>query len=62
MLVADYAEGQWQPPAIQPYGPVESFAQGDPYVMNGLVTQWSVRAWTQVVATTPGEDALIRRR
>lgn len=41
---------------------VDSFAQSDPYVMNGLVTQWSVRAWTQVIATTPDEDALVRRR
>lgn len=41
---------------------VDSFAQSDPYVMNGLVTQWAVRAWTQVIATTPDEDALVRRR
>ena len=32
---------------------VEAFAAGDPYVRNGLVTRWRVRAWTTVV----GEDA-----
>jgi uncharacterized protein YciI len=41
---------------------VEGFAQDDPYVVNGLVTRWSVRAWNQVIETTPGEDALVRRR
>jgi uncharacterized protein YciI len=30
-----------------------SFAKGDPYVVNGLVTTWSVREWTTVV----GENA-----
>ncbi|WP_210394614.1 YciI-like protein [Motiliproteus sediminis] len=27
---------------------VEDFAQGDPYVINGLVTGWRVREWTTV--------------
>jgi uncharacterized protein YciI len=27
----------------------EAFAVADPYVTNGLVTQWRVRAWTTVV-------------
>lgn len=27
----------------------ESFAAADPYVRNGLVTRWRVRAWTTVV-------------
>jgi uncharacterized protein YciI len=34
----------------------EAFAAGDPYVTNGLVTAWRVRAWTTVVgegASTP---------
>jgi uncharacterized protein YciI len=34
----------------------ESFAQADPYVLNGLVTKWRVRPWTTVVgehAATP---------
>jgi uncharacterized protein YciI len=30
---------------------VEEFARTDPYVTNGLVTNWSVRAWTTVVGT-----------
>ncbi len=36
--------------------PVEAFAGGDPYVLNGVITRWRVRAWTTVVgeaATTP---------
>lgn len=31
----------------------ERFARQDPYVINGLVTHWRVRAWTTVV----GEQA-----
>lgn len=34
----------------------ETFAAGDPYVVNGLVTRWRVREWTTVVgrdASTP---------
>jgi uncharacterized protein YciI len=27
----------------------EGFAAGDPYVVNGLVTNWEVREWTTVV-------------
>lgn len=27
----------------------ESFAKADPYVLNGLVTSWHVRAWRTVV-------------
>jgi uncharacterized protein len=27
----------------------EEFAKSDPYVLNGLVKQWSVREWTTVV-------------
>jgi uncharacterized protein YciI len=27
----------------------EAFAREDPYVMNGLVTDWRVREWTTVV-------------
>ncbi|MBN9123031.1 MAG: hypothetical protein J0I06_28485, partial [Planctomycetes bacterium] len=35
---------------------VEAFAADDPYVVNGLVTRWRVRAWTTVIgegATNP---------
>ncbi|MCI0702909.1 MAG: YciI family protein [Planctomycetia bacterium] len=35
---------------------VEAFATNDPYVTNGLVTHWRVRAWTTVV----GEVAAVR--
>ena len=28
---------------------VEAFAQEDPYVINGLVKQWSVREWNVVI-------------
>jgi len=27
----------------------EDFARNDPYVRNGLITEWSVRPWTVVV-------------
>ncbi len=30
---------------------VEAFAASDPYVLHGLVTRWSVRAWTVVVGS-----------
>ena len=30
----------------------EEFAKRDPYVLNGLVTQWRVREWTTVVGPT----------
>jgi uncharacterized protein len=29
--------------------PAEAFARQDPYVRNGLVTNWKVRSWTVVV-------------
>ena len=29
----------------------EAFAAADPYVKNGLVTEWRVRPWTTVVGT-----------
>jgi uncharacterized protein YciI len=31
----------------------ERFAASDPYVTNGLVTRWRVRAWTTVVGDDP---------
>lgn len=40
---------------------VETFARSDPYVTNGLVTEWRVREWTTVVgemACTPVRVAL----
>jgi hypothetical protein len=32
---------------------VEDFARRDPYVINGLVSRWEVRAWTVVVGDEP---------
>jgi uncharacterized protein len=29
-----------------------SFARNDPYVLNGLVKHWEVRAWTVVIGNT----------
>jgi uncharacterized protein len=40
---------------------VEDFARRDPYATNGLVARWTVRPWLQVIATQPGEDALVKR-
>ena len=31
---------------------VESFAQKDPYVLNGLVKRWEVRPWTVVIGNS----------
>jgi uncharacterized protein YciI len=31
----------------------EAFAAADPYVKNGLVTRWRVRAWATVVGDRP---------
>jgi uncharacterized protein len=30
----------------------EDFARSDPYVINGLVTAWTVRQWNEVLAGT----------
>lgn len=35
---------------------VEDFAKADPYVLQGLVTDWRVREWTTVM----GKDALTK--
>jgi len=37
-------------------GVVEDFARADPYVREGLVTDWRVREWTTVM----GKDALTK--
>jgi hypothetical protein len=34
----------------------EDFAAADPYVRNGLVTSWRVRAWTVVVGADDDAD------
>ena len=44
--------------------PVEAFAAADPYVRNGLVTKWRVRAWKTVAgetAATPVRPSHARR-
>jgi uncharacterized protein YciI len=33
---------------------VERFADGDPYVRNGLVTSWTIRPWTVVIGDGAG--------
>ena len=33
--------------------PIEAFIAADPYVRNGLVTRWRIRAWTTVVGDNP---------
>src|SRR5213594_2837501 len=40
----------------------ENFAKSDPYVKGALVTRWQVRPYLQVIATQPGEDALVASR
>ena len=37
---------------------VEAFVTGDPYVVNGLVVQWRIEAWSVVVGTALRESAL----
>jgi uncharacterized protein len=54
--LADPADGAvlvFRGPSPQP---AESFAEADPYVLNGLVKRWRVRKWNTVVgdgATLP---------
>ena len=33
-------------------GVVESFARRDPYVLNGLISHWEVRAWNVVIGNS----------
>jgi uncharacterized protein YciI len=35
---------------------VSAFAEADPYVLNGLVTNWRVREWMTVI----GDDAAVK--
>ena len=51
--LADPADGallifQGESPAV-----AEAFARQDPYVKNGLITNWRVRGWTVVVGKEP---------
>jgi uncharacterized protein YciI len=36
---------------------VEDFARKDPYVTNGLVPRWEVRAWTVVIGNEPANTS-----
>ena len=36
---------------------VEEFARRDPYVLNGAIKKWEVRAWTVVIGNDPAEPA-----
>jgi uncharacterized protein YciI len=35
---------------------IERFIDGDPYVHNGLVTSWTIRPWTVVIAEGAGQS------
>jgi uncharacterized protein YciI len=35
----------------------ERFAENDPYVLNGLVTNWRVREWTVVIGSLHAAEA-----
>jgi hypothetical protein len=39
----------------------EAFARQDPYVNNGLITQWKVRPWTVVVGNEPRAPHIEKR-
>jgi len=30
----------------------EAFAEGDPFVLNGVVGRWSVREWNEAIASS----------
>jgi uncharacterized protein len=36
----------------------EEFAHADPFVLNGVVRNWQIREWDEVLAPVPGHDAL----
>lgn len=48
---ADPADGAAIVFKIDDRAKVEEFVRKDPYVINGLVTGWSIREWTVVVGT-----------
>ena len=39
----------------------EAFARQDPYVQNGLITNWTVRSWTVVVGNEASAPPLQRK-
>jgi uncharacterized protein len=34
----------------------ESFASGDPFVLNGIISSWRIRAWDEVLNSPNGTD------
>ncbi len=51
--LADPADGALIIFQAESPAPAEAFARNDPYVKNGLVTNWTVRSWTVVVGNEP---------
>jgi uncharacterized protein YciI len=51
--LADPADGALIIFQAESPAPAEAFARNDPYVKNGLVTNWTVRNWTVVVGNEP---------
>jgi len=41
----------------------EEFVRGDPFVLNGVVSNWDIRGWNEVLAPSPeaGETASSER-
>lgn len=33
----------------------EEFVSGDPFVLNGVVSNWDIRGWNEVLAASPGQ-------
>ncbi len=55
--LADPADGAVLLFAADTVGAAEAFARADPYVLNGMVTGWRVRAWTTVVGEGAAQPA-----
>ncbi len=47
--LADPADGAVLAFKVEDKGIIEQFAENDPYVLNGLVTNWYIREWTVVL-------------
>ncbi|HKF15712.1 MAG TPA: YciI family protein [Candidatus Dormibacteraeota bacterium] len=33
----------------------EEFVSGDPFVLNGVVSNWDIRGWNEVLTASPGQ-------
>jgi hypothetical protein len=53
--LADPSDGAVLLFAAKDGSPAETFARQDPYVLNGVVTSWRVRAWNTVVGSTAAD-------